>query len=97
MKAKEFKAIAVIMRDFGITHFKSEGFELVMGVRSASVPDSVAPVKKRKRRTKAQMEADKALDSEPVPHVVNELTSIMKLGDNELVDLLFPEPTEEAG
>lgn len=32
-----------------------------------------------------------------IPHVVEELVSVMKLSDNELVDRLFPDTQEEPG
>lgn len=36
-----------------------------------------------------------AKDGAPVPHVIQELESLMKLDDTQLVERLFPQPKDE--
>ena len=86
MDSKELRKVAKVMKDFGITHFKNAEFEL--SISADVVFDRIA--KTRKRRAKATDEVD-----EEIQHKIEELNSVMKIGDNDLVDRLFPDHTQD--
>lgn len=83
MNLDETKALIEMLRASGITHYKTSEIELNIG----SAPVSVQPV----------IQLDALENEKPIPHVVQELTSLLKLSDVDLVDRLFPDTQKEDG
>lgn len=81
MTLDETKALIEMLRASGITHYKTADIELNLG------PAPVLPVVSRE--TIASNEAETVPG--PIPHIVKELTSLLKLSDTDLVDRLFPD------
>ena len=81
MSPKELKALVKTMRSLGVTHFKEGDVELEL---SPEVP------MKQPRRSKKSLEEEKE-----IKHKVEQLASVMSLGDEELLDRLFPDKTFE--
>lgn len=79
MNPKEIKALIKTLRAAGITHYKTPELEL-----------SLDPVEPKKRLRKA-----KAEEPTEIKHKVEELTSLLKLSDQDLVDRMFPDYTIE--
>ncbi len=89
MTPGEFREYAKAMRDFGMSEATINGCTLKMAYNLASSIAEVSPV----ALTPAGMDAEK--DEDPIKHKVEELASLMKLNDIDLVDRLFPEDQEE--
>lgn len=89
MNAKEFRLIAKAMKEFGVTQFKCKDFEIALGGEL-----KIAPAH-RKRMRKSKGEPTPIDEGEPIPHVVTELSSLMKMGDEELANRLFPDHTQD--
>lgn len=88
MKAKELAAIAKVMRANGIVYFKTDTCVLKMA--------HALPAEKRSKRIKqAAPLTSLPTDPNPIEHKLEELSSLMKLSDTDLVDKLFPDHTQE--
>jgi hypothetical protein len=99
MTPKQIRELAETMRDCGISHLKFKDLEMSCqaGARPSIapevekvsfVPSPVASIQD------PPVEAGPPLEEEEVPHNVQQLASLLKLSDIELVDQLFPEPKE---
>lgn len=89
MTPRKFKEIAIAMNEFGLSHVKMGDVELWRDSLAAKVlvPEAKDAI------------SDGSIPSlatdDPIKHKVEQLTSLLKLGDTELVDQLFPDHTEE--
>lgn len=83
MTPKEIKSLIKALRDAGVTYYKTADIEL-----------NLAPVPKEEPRAITPVDAPSAAE-DPIKHKVEEMVSLLKLSDTELVDQLFPEPREE--
>lgn len=86
MDSEAIKSIAKTMRDYGISHLKCGDLEIQFGSATPQVSQANYFAKP----------PDDNAASDPIKHQVEQLNSLMKLSDTELVDKLFPEPKEEA-
>ncbi len=86
MSIEEIRAVAQIMQDFGLSHVKTDSLELS---RDCSTPPAA------KALPIIPPDAPVATTEDPIKHKIEELTSLMKMDDMDLVDQLFPEPVEE--
>lgn len=89
MTSKELKAMAEIMRANGITYLKTDKITLKMA-HLESVP-KVATLAKSDTPVSISPE-----EEAEIKHKVEEMTSLMKLGDLELAERLFPDMNQEA-
>lgn len=90
MTPGEIKSIARTMREFGIHRIKADGFEMELGLVPAGNNKAEFFPENRTTPVDAPTEA-----SDPIKHKVEEMISVMKLSDTELVDRLFPEHSEQ--
>lgn len=95
MNAREIKALIKVLRTSGVTRFKSADFEIEMG--SSNQGDCANPLNSNRlvRSQPPQPIKDPEPD-EPIKHKVEELTSLLKLSDVDLVDSLFPDHSNAA-
>lgn len=88
MTPGEFREFAKTMREFGLTRVKMGDVELEfapsLGGSIGNAQSDPTPV------------GTTSAESNPIEHKVEQLTSLMKLGDVALVDALFPDYTEDA-
>lgn len=84
MSPKELKSLIKTLRSLGVTSYEHEGIKLSL------TPE--APVKAIKEKPITEEE------EKEIKHKLEELTSIMKLGDRDLIDRMFPDhqPDEES-
>lgn len=82
MEPKQLKKLVKQLRAMGISYYKDQTVELELGS---------APSKPTRQSTVSPTEI---VESDKIPHVVQDLKSVMALSDTDLVDRLFPEPTE---
>lgn len=96
MKADKAEKLFSLMKQYGIEHFKTSELEIKM----SSVTSSQAiPVKKVKQGASPDSNVPVAPppsqaippNEMTIPHHVNEVASLLKLNDNDLVDKLFPD------
>jgi hypothetical protein len=87
LNAKELRALAKVMQDFGLTYVKHGDLEL-------SVRENVSLKSETQNNFNLPINAPIS-QSQPIKHENVELTSIMKLGDVELLDQLFPDHTDQ--
>lgn len=79
MSPDEIKTLIKTLRECGVTHYKTAEIELDLGP---------API--------ALEVIDKPSEpSQEIKHKVEELTSLLKLDDNSLVNRLFPDTVQE--
>ena len=72
----------------GVTHFKSQDFEISLG---GSIQGDMRPTRPAKDVPSETPEEEK-----PIQHTDMQLTSLLKLSDLDLVDRLFPDHEKEA-
>ena len=99
MTPKQIREIAETMRDCGITHLKTGTLEMTCqaGVRPSIAPEAGVKAFVPSPVASTQdppIEAGPPVEEEKIPHNVQQLASLLKLNDLELVDQLFPEPKE---
>lgn len=85
MTPGEFREIVKTMKDFGVSHVKMGDLELTMEASRAEPAKASISV---------PVEAP-AESSDPIKHKVEQMTSLLKLSDQELVDTLFPDHTQQ--
>jgi hypothetical protein len=88
MTPGEFREFARTMREFGLTRAKIGDVVMVMAGAQAS---DTKPAQVTQQVTQAFV----APEQEPIKHKVEQLASLMKLSDTELVDELFPDHTQD--
>lgn len=84
MAPKDLKKLIKTLRAAGITHYKNGDVELTLAPPAITDPPKVVAIP-----VDISPEEEKE-----IKHKVEELTSIMKLGDVELLDRLFPDHTK---
>lgn len=84
MTPGEFKEIAKAMHEFGIHSVKMGDVMILRESTRAS------------KFTKGLPLPVQDLENDPVKHKIDEMASLMKLSDSELVDQLFPDQSEES-
>lgn len=95
MTLKRTEQLLTILRAHGVSHFKTPSVELTIGFTHPQ--PAVAPILSLKENSFAeQMRIPPTAAAVPpvempIPHHINEVAKLLKLGDNELVDALFPE------
>jgi hypothetical protein len=92
MTPGEFREIAKAMQEFGIARFKSGDTEVIARKAPTTTAEASPKAAFIPNDTPAQLQN---ASDDPIKHKVEELTSLMKLGDIELVDRLFPDHRNE--
>jgi hypothetical protein len=91
MNTEKAEKLFTLMRQYGVEHFKSNEIEIKM---SGQVPaKNNVPIRNEKKVLKTKsppLQAAPPVEN-TIPHHVNEVAALLKLGDNDLVDRLFPE------
>ncbi len=99
MNLKSTEKLLKLLRAHGVTHFKSHEVELNIGAPHTESLDAMSPVPSAERVETKGPEHGGAIPpvENPIPHHLNEVRSLLKLSDEDLVDQLFPlpKPTEE--
>lgn len=90
MNAKELKAIIKTLKEAGVSNFKTPELEL-----SFKAVESISHETKIPSQPELKAKPLDAPIDEPseIKHKVEELTSLLKLSDVDLVDRLFPDHT----
>jgi hypothetical protein len=85
------------MRKHGVSYFKSVEYEIKIdsSMPLASMPDpSISKPVSPPTSTPSSAASAPPVEIN-IPHHVNEVKNLLKLSDNELVDKLFPDHTQE--
>lgn len=88
MTSFELRNFAVVMKEFGIYYLKNGDTEIHMSDRPSL-----------DKTDKAEVINAPSEDNNPIQHKVEEMVSLLKMDDNDLLDTLFPDthpPQEEA-
>jgi hypothetical protein len=89
MTPKELKALAQTMRELGITHLKTADVELNLAHVEVK-PELDKPKSKRGRPKKLPTEQD-----EKIQHTIESVKATLALGDEEIMDRMFPIQSED--
>lgn len=89
MTPGEIKALVKTLRAAGVTHYKTPEIELSFSIEA---PNSPPPERSSKQIVPPDAPISK---DDPIMHKVEQMVSVMKLEDNELIERLFPNPEEE--
>lgn len=93
MTPGEFREFAKTMREFGIARVKTRDIELTLTelepAKVANPAIEEAPISKISGISNAL--APFPQPDEPIKHKMEQLSSLLKLSDHELVDELFPD------
>ena len=84
MTPSELIKLVKALKESGVTHFKHGDLDIVMGapvIAQAPTPILAEPI---------PLDAPVEVSPE-IKHKVEELSSLLKLSDNDLVDQLFPD------
>lgn len=84
MTSKQLRSLAKTMRELGITHLKTADIEL-----SFTSPAAEASLPKQKASIPVEQPLSPEEDAE-IRHKIEEVRSVMQLGDEDLVERLFP-------
>lgn len=79
MTPAQLKSLIKTLKAAGVTEFQHGDLKLTLGVKPAETPKEPTPVD-------APTESN-----EPIKHKVEEMTSLLKLSDVDLVERLFPD------
>ena len=94
MTPKVLREIAQAMQEFGLLRVKMGDVEIESG-------GSIGNAKFHVEQSAPKLSSHPTIpnlptDSNPIEHKVEQLASLMKLGDVALVDALFPDHTEQS-
>lgn len=89
MTPGEFREFAKAMQEFGLSEAVIDGCTLKMGAHHP------VPAQAQNIVTMTPFVAPISDPEDPIKHKVEQLTSLLKVSDVELVDALFPDHTEE--
>lgn len=87
MTLEETRQLILLLKDSGVIYYKDSDLELKL-VEPKMIKDIGAPDPPMTPLERADMPKE-------IKHKIEEFTSLMKLNDSDLIDQLFPEPTEE--
>jgi hypothetical protein len=87
MSPKEIKSLIKTLRAAGCNYYKNGDLELHLGPVPQKQKEKSLPSVKS-----APLENSTVDQSPEIPHVVQEMTSLMKMSDSDLVERLFPIP-----
>lgn len=88
MTPGEFREIVKIAREFGLSRVKIGDVEIECGGAIGNAASESETLK-----TSAMFPVEQSTN--PIEHKVEQLASLMKLGDVALIDALFPDHTEQ--
>lgn len=95
MKPKDLVSIIRACKDSGITYLKTNEFEIKFSKGDSEI--EIAPVVAHAPIAESPSPVfEQSPDEEEIKHKVEELTSLMKLSDSDLVEQLFPLPKDDA-
>jgi len=83
ISAQELNQLAAVMRANGVNYLKTQDITLKLQVPEVQVRPLNIP--------SVHIPGIPSVSSESVPHEVNEVASLLKLGDTDLVEKLFPD------
>jgi hypothetical protein len=92
MNLKTTEKLLQLLRHHGVQHFKTAEVEIGFGQVPVSGP--VAMPEPLPTSAVVALAEPKAAATE-IPHYINEVANLLKLSDNELVEKLFPMPSED--
>lgn len=92
MTPGEFREIIKTMKDYGVSHVKMGDLEVNMGGEGSNIPSSSPAI--NEGGSSGYAEGSPTQQEDPIKHKIEEMTSLMKLSDDALVDRLFPEDKE---
>jgi hypothetical protein len=93
MTIKGTERLLNLLRAHGVKHFKTVEIEVTFGEGVTSIP-----VIAEKSTTKVPESAAAAPPVQmEIPHHINEVQKLLKLGDEDLVNALFPDHTQPEG
>lgn len=97
MTIKATEQLLLLLRAHGVSHFKTPTIEIRIGGAPPLDPvAAVGPVFSAPSSAKIPPTAAAAPPVEmQIPHHINEVQKLLKLGDEQLVDALFPDHTQE--
>lgn len=90
MHASELLDVIKTLKECGVTHFKQGDLEI-------DFKDPVPAVQAQVARNfqPVSLEIPPATPETEAPHIVQEMKSLLKLSDEELLDRVFPLPQED--
>lgn len=85
MNPNKAEQLFIVMKQYGVSHFKTLDLEIRMEGVIVSSPMEPKEIKK--------VVPSQAIPpvEQKIPHHVNEVANLLKLNDNDLVDKLFPD------
>lgn len=97
MSPKEIKALVKMLRMCGVTRYKTPELELDLAGSTQGESTSLLTKTRSVRSGPGQpLVPRETAEDKPIEHKVVEMTSLLKLSDQDLVDRLFPDHTEDA-
>lgn len=99
MTPKDIKSLIKTLRAAGVTHYKTPELELELG--GSIQGDMRLPVKQEEvgsiptRPATVSHETNETEEDKPIDHTEVMLTSLRKISDVDLLDMLYPDHTKE--
>lgn len=92
MNTTKVERLFVLMKQYGVSHFKTLELEIRMGGGAATL--SVVSTGPEKSNLSPPTAAAAPPVDLKIPHHINEVANLLKLDDEALVDKLFPDYTQ---
>jgi hypothetical protein len=103
----KLSALLELLQKHGVTYIKTVDIELRVSLAQEDRPsddrgqldhrNDIREVSRSQSRGSDPVADAPKADPDPIQHKIEELTSIMKLSDHDLVDRLFPDTAEPEG
>lgn len=98
MTLSQTERLLTLLRTNGVTHFKSHDVEIRIGAletqsagAAVSSEPTIVPRGTGPSSTKPGSAGDIPAKEIMIPHQLNQMMSVLKMNDEDLVDALFPE------
>jgi hypothetical protein len=91
MNPQKAEKLFALMKQYGVELFKNEKIEIKMGSNTSIVSNFI---KSENESKLPEPQAIPPVDIK-IPHHINEVSNLLKLNDNDLVDKLFPDYSQQ--
>lgn len=89
MSLQELIELVKTLKESGVIHFKNGDMELNFGQQPQQYQPATA-VLNHKELKSSSLELPPSIPEKEVPHIIQEMVSLFKSSDEELIDKIFP-------
>lgn len=99
MNIEQTEKLIHLLKRNGLSHYKTEKLELSFFYYADSEQSDKSHMKTEinstQQETSEKLSSEKANMGDPIPHHENEVMNMLRMNDNDLVDKLFPDYSQD--